>query len=75
MIQFDEIHHKIILVSSNEPYLIIKDLVLKENEMVVVWGGGGGGGVSKTDQNAALSSNNGKTAKRCRLLVCTTITL
>ena len=41
---------------------------------------GGGGGVSKTDLNktdlnAVLSSNNGKNANICRLLVCTTITL
>ena len=37
--------------------------------------GAGGGGVSKTDYNAVLSSNSGKNANRCRLLVCTTITL
>ena len=42
----DEIYHKIILVTLNQPYLIIKELVLKGAEMVA---GGGGGGVSKTD--------------------------
>ena len=53
----------------NQPYLIIKELVLKGTEMA------GGGGVSKTDYNAVLSSNNGKNGNRSRLLVCTTITL
>ena len=37
--------------------------------------GGGGEGVSKTDKNAGLSSNNGKNANRCHLLVCSIITL
>ena len=40
MVLLDGICHKIILVSLNLPYLIIKELVLKGTEMV---GGGGGG--------------------------------
>ena len=60
-----------ILVTLNQPYLIIKESVLKGTEMVVV----GGGGVRKTDKNAVFSSNNGKNANRCRLCVCTTIIL
>ena len=63
MVYLDEIYHKIILVTFNQPYLIIKELVLKGTEMV--------GGVSKT----VLSSNNGKNANRCCLLDCTTVTL
>ena len=56
----DEIYHKIILVTLNQSYLIINELVLKGTEM-------GGGGVSQTDLNAVLSSNNGKNANRCLL--------
>ena len=44
MVLLDEIYHKIILVTLNQPYLIIKESVLKGTEM-----GDGGGGVSKTD--------------------------
>ena len=46
MVTLDEIYHKIILVTLNQPYLIIKELVFKGTEMV---GLKGGGGVSKTD--------------------------
>ena len=59
----DGIYNKIILVTLNQPFLIIKELVLKGKEMVV--------GLSKIDQSAVLSSNNGKNVNRCRLLVCT----
>ena len=38
----DEIYHKLILATLNQPNLIIKELVLKGTEMV-----GGGGGVVK----------------------------
>ena len=38
MVQLHEIYHKIILVTFNQPYLKIKELVLKGTE--VVWGGG-----------------------------------
>ena len=34
MVQLDEIYHKIILVTLNQPYLIIKELVLKGKEML-----------------------------------------
>ena len=44
IVLLDEIYHKIILVALNQPYLIIKEFVLKGTEMVCVWGGG----VSKT---------------------------
>ena len=45
MVYLDEIYHKMILVTLNKPYLIIKELVLKRTEV-------GGGGLSKTDYNA-----------------------
>ena len=41
MVELDEIYHKMILVTLNQPYLIIKELVLKGTEMVCVCGGGG----------------------------------
>ena len=42
MVLLNEIYHKIVMVTLNQPYLIIKELVLKGTEM-------GGGGISKTD--------------------------
>ena len=42
MVLLDEIYHKIVLVTLNQPYLIMKELVLKGTEMVVVGGGGWG---------------------------------
>ena len=39
IVQLDEMYHKIILATLNQPYLIIKEIVLKGTDM----------GVSKTD--------------------------
>ena len=38
MVQLDEIYHKIILVTLNQSYLIINELVLKGTEMGGGWG-------------------------------------